>query len=63
MWVGAVSWLAVFAGVVVSQTVDLNSNIWRIYNENGSIGVTSTLPAYPIELLRAKGIIADPQYR
>ena len=45
-----------------AMTVDLSDRSWRITNANGSVELTSNVPAYPLELLRAAGDIPDPLY-
>lgn len=53
----------VAAAAGLHEQIDLSPNEWSISNKNGSLSLDSTLPAYPVELLRAKGVIQDTQYR
>ncbi|KAF8058425.1 hypothetical protein HT031_005549 [Scenedesmus sp. PABB004] len=52
--------LALAAGEAV---LPLDGREWRLTNGNGSVSLTTTLPAYPLEVLRANGLIGDPLYR
>eukprot|EP00775_Hariotina_reticulata_P003140 gene3140-3417_t len=36
---------------------------WTLTNANGSIALQTSIPAYPLEVLRANGVIGDPLYR
>lgn len=45
------------------DALELNPLSWTIVNGNGSISLNSPLPAYPVELLRASGVIQDTMYR
>ena len=45
-----------------SVTLDLSGRRWSITNGNGSVEFASSVPAYPLELLRAAGDIPDPLY-
>jgi hypothetical protein len=49
-------------GSNAAVTVDLSDRSWRITSGNGSVQLTSSVPAYPLELLRAAGDIPDPLY-
>lgn len=62
--------LAVCLVATLSQTVVLGAQIvhldrlqWGLSNANRSISLSTQLPAYPLEVLRAKEIIQDPNWR
>lgn len=46
-----------------AQIVHLDKQNWRLQNANQSISLTTQLPAYPLEVLRANGVIKDPNWR
>lgn len=43
--------------------LSLDSQDWTLTNENGTLSLTTNVPAYPLEVLRSQGVIADPLYR
>lgn len=59
------SWLGLLLSTAVhgAEVLRLNSRDWQLNNGNGSISLQTTVPAYPLEVLRAHGVIADPLYR
>ena len=44
-------------------TDNLSSRQWVLQNSNRSITLHTTLPAYPLEVLRVNNVIEDPLYR
>lgn len=46
-----------------AQIVRLDTQQWRLTNANGTISLPTTVPNYPLEVLRVNGIIQDPNYR
>lgn len=56
--------LAAAATVCTAETVlRLDERDWSLTNENGTLTLSTSLPAYPLEVLRANGVIGDPLYR
>lgn len=52
------------AGVARGELVlSLDSKDWTMVNENGTLSLTTNVPAYPLEVLRSQGVIGDPLYR
>lgn len=45
------------------SVISLGSQTWTVENGNQSISATTTLPAYPLEILRSKGIVEEPLFR
>lgn len=41
----------------------LSGRQWVLQNSNKSISLTTTLPAYPLEVLRLNKVIENPLYR
>jgi hypothetical protein len=55
---------AVFVSIAHGELVlSLDSKDWMMVNENGTLSVTTNVPAYPLEVLRSSGVIGDPLYR
>lgn len=53
-----------FTLVAALVTSDLSVRPWILQNKNRSLSLPTTLPAYPLEVLRANNIIGfDPLYR
>lgn len=46
-----------------AQVVRLDTQQWRLTNANESISLPTTVPNYPLEVLRVNGIIQDPNWR
>lgn len=46
-----------------AEVLRLDDKAWHLANGNGSISLTTSLPAYPLEVLRSNGVIGDPLYR
>jgi hypothetical protein len=46
-----------------AQIVRLDTQQWRLTNANESISLPTTVPNYPLEVLRVNGIIQDPNWR
>jgi hypothetical protein len=46
-----------------AQIVRLDTQQWRLTNANGSISLPTTVPNYPLEVLRVAGVIQEPNYR
>ena len=55
---------AAFASLAHAELVlTLDSRDWTMGNENGTLSLKTNVPAYPLEVLRAQGVIEDPLYR
>jgi hypothetical protein len=46
-----------------SSIFDLSGRQWTLQNSNRSISASTTLPSYPLEVLKTKGVINDPLFR
>lgn len=51
------------ATVKAEAVLSLDGLPWALTNGNGSISLKTTIPAYPLEVLRSNGVIGDPLYR
>jgi hypothetical protein len=50
-------------GGTATTVVNLGAETWSLVNGNESISLTTTLPAYPLEVLYEQGVIGDPMWR
>lgn len=55
--------LLAYSCLGATTVLDLSSKDWTLRNGNGSIALRTTLPAYPLEVLRSAGVVQDPLYR
>jgi len=55
--------LTLFYSCNGQQVVDLGQSSWLVENSNGSVKAWTKLPAYPLEVLRASGVIDNPLFR